>query len=169
MKENVYPMLIERATGRETPVSGRIFTMGASAGCRLQLPGRSMPEVAAHLLFKEGSYALQVLTDKITVTVSGRPAAGIMPLRNGDLLKLGEEEYVFAEKKIAPETTAGAKSVPDGATGSGLHDLIASVVALLRNSDEEVFTGLADPALRRGTCCRRGPDHRYQENYSTLS
>jgi transcriptional regulator with GAF, ATPase, and Fis domain len=142
MKENGYPMLIERATGRETPVSGRIFTMGASAGCRLQLPGRSMPEVAAHLLFKEGSYALQVLTDKITVTISGKPAAGVMPLRHGDLLKLGEEEYVFAEKKIAPETTAGTKSMPDGAAGSGLHDLIASVVALLRNSDEEVFTDL---------------------------
>jgi Nif-specific regulatory protein len=138
-----YPQLIIDATKKEIPLSGRIFTIGASADCRLQLPGRAMPAIAAHLLFKNGSYSLQILTNDIPVAVNGGAPAPGQALRHGDMITLGDQALLFAERRIEEADLDTPMKADSGLTaGMALHDLIGAVVALLRDTNEAVFADL---------------------------
>ncbi|MBN2188799.1 MAG: GAF domain-containing protein, partial [Chitinispirillaceae bacterium] len=155
MTPETYPQLIDAATHGTVTVKGRIFTIGASADCHLQIPARGIPAIAAHLLFKDGSYALQSLTEEKPVTLNGAvPAAG-QALRHGDRIAVGGVEYIYAEKRLE-ESTASGGTERDGAiatpSDTALQDLVSAVVALLHDSGESVITGLVSSVSRLMRC-----------------
>jgi DNA-binding NtrC family response regulator len=125
-------------------VTGRVFTIGVSPECRLQLAKRNLPAVAAHLLFHKGSYAMQSLTADITVKINGGVPDASRPLRHGDRITIGDETILFVERRLDPDATAAPSTGADrtAVPPLPLHDVIGAVVALLRNSGEAVFADL---------------------------
>jgi Nif-specific regulatory protein len=154
MPHDQYPQLIASATGSATPVTGRVFTIGASADCKLQLPGRNLPAIAAHLLFKNGAYTVQPLTNDITITVNGVAPDTARLLRHSDRIVIGNETFVFAERKLDADAAAEHAVVTDPGAASHvpLHDLIGVVVALLRDTGEAVFADLVAAVSRLLYC-----------------
>ncbi|MBN2035975.1 MAG: sigma 54-interacting transcriptional regulator [Chitinispirillaceae bacterium] len=152
MQSEQYPQLIVASTRSSIPVTGRVFTIGASAECKLQLPGRNVPAVAAHLLFKNGAYTVQSLTDEIPVTVNDTRPAG--PLKHGDRIMLGNETLVFAERRPGADVQVAPVPAPEPALPSVvlLHDLVNAVAGLLHNTGEAVFSDLVTAVSKLLQC-----------------
>jgi Nif-specific regulatory protein len=166
-----YPQLIIDATKQIFPLSGRIITIGASSDCRLQLPGRAMPAIAAHMLFKNGSYSLQILTNEIPIAVNGGSPVQGQALRHGDVITLGDQALVFAERRIDEAGREASIQDDSGLTPvTALHDLIGAVVALLRDTNEAVFADLvvAVSKLLHGDAARIVEENRETGERKTL-
>lgn len=141
----IYPRLFRIDTGSYLPLSGRIFTIGSSKDCHLNLSGYSLPPRAAHLLFTNGSYAVQSLQTEMKILVNGAALSGSRKLSHGDRIQIGECEIVYAEREL--------ESGEDCAMGgSPLMEFVKIAVSLLRNKNEEVFTDLVTNVARLLLC-----------------
>ncbi len=150
-----FPLLRNEADGVEFPVGGRVFTFGGSKECNLPLPGKGLPGVVGHLLFREGKHLLQLLSQDATVKVNGVKVSSPVALKHADGLEMAGLRFRFLEKPAAPDAPE-AKPAPASASVPGdrqpLADLIESVVALLKEKDSDVFLSLVTGVSRLLRC-----------------
>lgn len=127
-------------------VTGRIFTIGSSSDCHLQLTG--LPQRAAHLLFSKGGYHIHRLATDCDIRLNDHSAGGKgMKLRHGDLIRIGMHTMQFREGDAPVDAD---KAVAQSGRGelSKLQDLIGIAVSLLRSRDETLFAALAASVSR---------------------
>ncbi len=142
---NMVPLLRSLNENMQLPLSGRIFTIGSSPECHLQLS--DMPPRAAHLLFNMGAYTVQRLKPDVKVLVNDVAVSTFgTTLRHGDILRIGGHRFQFIERVDESETEK-FPSPPENAP-SVLRELIDAAVSLLRSRDETLFFDLVASVAR---------------------
>jgi Nif-specific regulatory protein len=142
------PRLIDQSDNTGYEITGRIMTIGSASSCPIRLSDRSLPAVAAHVMFRSGRYVLQKISSDVKVLVNDSPVSGDAHLSHGDTIVIGRTRLVFSE---GSDSAAGgsAAGITDRA---GLTDLVSVVVMLLKNRDKDVFSDLVASVSRLLSC-----------------
>ncbi|MCU0608467.1 MAG: sigma-54-dependent Fis family transcriptional regulator [Chitinispirillaceae bacterium] len=149
MKTDQFPALVAIATSAATPVTGRLFTIGSSPGCRLHLSGKKIPGIAGHLIFRGGTYELQIVSRDVTVMINGKSPILPHSLCHGDRVRFGSDEFIFAEKELeSARLPSPMNSEAARVSGGGLTELINNAVMLMRNTNDEMFSDLVASVSR---------------------
>jgi transcriptional regulator with GAF, ATPase, and Fis domain len=149
------PRLIREPDGEAVELAGRLLTIGSSPECAVRPPGRKVPALAAHLLFKAGGYQIRDLTSERAVKVNGEAVRAPQPLADGDRLEIAGVAYVFRAGSGAGETAPAAQPAGTGNPGqapSPLADLIECVTDLLSEKGPGIFPGLVSSVSRLLRC-----------------
>ena len=140
MTKNTFPKLVQRDTGTEYNLSGRLAIIGSDKACHIRPVGVSLPARAAHLLFTKGAYFIQRLTQEVPVSVNGKSIQKQQQLPHGAMVTIGEIQFHYLEK----EDTTDLQPAPLDQSGSErfLEELITIVVSLMKNREDNVFNDL---------------------------
>ena len=133
-------------SGETIRLSGRVVTVGSSAECRIRIRDRSVPGLACHFIFTQGTYHLHVLDDSVTVTVNGTATGGKTALAHGDVVAVGNRKYRYLEREVRDEAGASVN------TGDPVSHIIGIMVGLLKNRDQDVSTDLVASVSRLLKC-----------------
>jgi transcriptional regulator with GAF, ATPase, and Fis domain len=131
------PRFIDRSDNSAYTLSGRIATIGSAPSCPIRLSDKSLPGVAAHVMYKAGRYVLSRISTDVKILINHAPMSGDAALSHGDTVTIGKTRFDFSEHDDAD---VFARETPPAR--AGLTDLVSVIVSLLKNRDEDVFTDL---------------------------
>jgi transcriptional regulator with GAF, ATPase, and Fis domain len=143
-----YPArFIDKTDKTEHVFFGRIVTIGSAPSCAIQLPDRSLPGAAAHVMYRTGRYVFQRIAADVRILVNGRPLADETALSHGDTVVIGKTELVFSDYNQG----AIIQKAP-GEARAGLTELVSVIVSLLKNTKTDVFADLVASVSRLLSC-----------------
>lgn len=131
--------------GRKTALSasGRVFTIGRGEGCDLILSDQDVSREHVALARGPGGFVARDLGSKNGVEVAGEYVVGEGPLRDGDILRIGETRLRFFDpedrylRQLAADAdgqggapTLAPVTAPAAATARSRLPMIAAVVAV---------------------------------------
>ncbi len=135
-----FPRLRDDSTGEIITLRGRICTIGASRECPVRVSEKASSPIMGHILFSEGAFRIQKLVHDLEIKLNGRILETIAELRNGDNLTIGRRSFTFHTEE------SGSPVVQH--LNSPILELVNSLVSLLRNKDQDVFSGMVSSVCR---------------------
>jgi transcriptional regulator with GAF, ATPase, and Fis domain len=146
MTNRTCPCLVDAKSNAVHALSGRIITIGSSVSCQIVLADKGRPEIAAHLMFQAGRYRLSPLSSDVKLLVNGKAVLSDYLLNDGDQVSIGKAQFTYKDSSVFATIEKSAMSaVP-------ISDLVAAVVSLLRNKEEDVTSDLVVSVSRLVGC-----------------
>jgi len=141
------PRLIDKTDNTGYDIAGRIVTIGSAATCPVRLSDRTLPPVAAHVMYRLGRYVLRRISADVKILVNDVPLSGDAALSPGDCVTIGRTRLEYCEGDVTvPATGAPPRE------NAGLTDLLSVIVSLLKNRDKDVFADLVASVSRLLSC-----------------
>jgi transcriptional regulator with GAF, ATPase, and Fis domain len=146
MDNEEYPILLNLNESSPIALSGRIITVGSSSACKVVINNRAIPPRAAHLLFTQGTYQIQRLSQQFTIKVNGTPLKDTHTLHHGDTIDIGKTRYRYLERA---EEESGERVLEKMDI---VQELIDCVVDLLHNRSAAISSNLVAIVARLLRC-----------------
>lgn len=127
--------IINKNDGHRFPVSGKLITIGSDTNCNIQINQRNVPDIIAHIIFQAGAYKLRIISDQLLLKINGKRINEVVSLNDGDVIKIGKEEFLF--------TSSGNSEKTKNSSGD-VADIIAIVVKLLRRKQDDITPELVN-------------------------
>lgn len=149
--DNVYPLLAEKESLCTYSLMKRITTIGRDENCNVRVTDASFPSRIGHIMYQQGRYVLTRLSADIELKVNNKPIIDQHIFMHGDILTIGTSEYTF-QAFFSPDNSVSIAPTPItpavDSFAPPLHELIGTIVSLLKNRDKDVFTDLVTSLSR---------------------
>jgi pSer/pThr/pTyr-binding forkhead associated (FHA) protein len=148
--------VVSLVDGREYPVPATGLRMGRDADCDIVVPGNDVSRNHAELSVSASGYVVRDVSAN-GVFVNGARTGDVQPLRRGDVIRIGTEEFRFYADAVAeppapaahlpelPPALATLEVVNEGASKGTRYPLRSPLVHVGRGSHNDVV--LADDSI----------------------
>lgn len=97
-KKQVIPKLVNIVDGHEFPLDGDFVTIGRQKGSNIEIPAPYVSRQQAEVFRSKGKWYIENYGTVTKTTLNGDVVNRVMPLYDGDVIKIGDFAFLYEEK-----------------------------------------------------------------------